>query len=234
MFDTLHAVQTHDDNGLDDETDLDETERKTHLIHCELGKIQNKLVTAWAFGISLGNTVENRTHLLKQTVCCVVRFAALLHFIPASVGDSGKKNASFPTHLLHLIRSLLTFLPWDSTHSDGHHCLGLVVDLCKRLVRLLLSSLPESYQTGHCQLSSQMLSTALLILQLFTDSLDHAYSLEQRNFWSHEEKESQSQPSHVWSSDAHCVPLLQNEMADNPKPSMRHQAQPCPRRPSSR
>ncbi|XP_029025275.1 ciliogenesis and planar polarity effector 1 [Betta splendens] len=232
MFDTLHALQTHNENALDDETDFHETERKTHVLRFELPKIQNKLLTAWALGVSLGNTVEHRTHLLKQTVHCVVRFAALLHFIPASVGDSERKYASFPTHLLHLLKGLLTFLPWDSTHSDGPHCLGLVVDLCKRLVRLLLSPPPNSYQPGHCQLSSQMLSTALLILQMAADSLDHTYSLQQRTFWSHVEKESHCQPSYVWSSDVHYVPLLQNEKVD--KSIVLLQAQPSPQRPSSR
>lgn len=236
MFDTLHALDSHTDTGLitcpDYENDFVETERKIYLLHCELGKIQSKLLTAWAFGMSLGNAVEHRTHLLKHTLCIVVQFAALLHLIPASIVHTEKKNTSVSTCLLHLLKALLTFLPWDSTHSDGPCCLGLMVDLCKRLVHLLLSPLPESYQTDHYQLSSQILSTAMFILQLFCDSLDHTYTLQQRTLWSSAEKESCSQPPQLWYSDVHHVPLLQNEKEE--KLSSLHQAQPFPQRPSSR
>lgn len=236
MFDTLHALDTHADTGLhtgpDYEKDFVETETKTYLPNCDLGKIQSKLLTAWAFGMSLGNTVEHRTRLLKQTLYYVVRLAALLHLIPTSIVHSGKKSTLVSTYLLQLLKALLTFLPWDSTHSDGPRCLGLLVDLCKRLVHLLLSPLPKSYQTGHCQLSSQSLATALFALQLVSDSLDRTYSLQQRTFWSSVEKESLSQTPQVWSSDVHYVPLLQNDKED--KPSSLHQTQPCPQRPSSR
>ncbi|XP_040012827.1 ciliogenesis and planar polarity effector 1 [Xiphias gladius] len=236
MFDTLHALDTHTDTGLvsgpDYEKDFVETERKTPLIHRELGKIQSKLLTAWAFSMSLGNAVEDRARLLKHTLYCVVRFAALLHLIPSSMVHTGKKNNSVSTSLLHLIKALLSFLPWDSTHSDGPCCLGLVVELTKRLVRLLLTPYPESYQTGHCQLSSQCLSTTLHILQLVSNSLDHTYSLQQRTVWSSAEKESLSQPLQLWPSDVHYVPLLQEEKEK--RLSLLHQAQPVPQRPSSR
>ncbi|XP_032394686.1 ciliogenesis and planar polarity effector 1 isoform X3 [Etheostoma spectabile] len=236
MFDTLHALDTQTDTGLDTnpgyDKDFVETERKTPLLHSELGKIQTKLLTAWAFGMSLGKALENRTRLLKHTLYCVVRFAALLHLIPHSEVHTGKKNTSVPTCLLQLLKALLSFLPWDSSYSDGPCCLGLVVELSKRLIRLLLTPHPESQQTGHCQLSSRSLSTVLLILELFSDSLNHTYIMQQRTVWSSAEKESLSQPQQLWPSDAHYVPLLQDEKEE--KSSFVHQARPVPQRPSSR
>lgn len=234
MFDTLHALDTQTGTGLvtwpDYEKDFVESEKKTPLLHRELGKIQSKLLTAWAFGMSLGNAVENRTRLLKHILYCVVRFAALLHLNTSSVVHTDKTDTSVSTRLLHLLRALLSFLPWDSTHSDGPRCLGLVVELSKRLIRLQLTPHPESHQTGRCQLSSHSLSTVLLILRLVSDSLDHTYSLQQRTVWSSAEKESQ--PPRLWPSDVHHVPLLQDEKEE--KSSFVHQAQPLPRRPSSR
>ncbi|KAM7368998.1 hypothetical protein PAMP_013298 [Pampus punctatissimus] len=229
MFDTLHALDTHMDTALvtspDHEKDFPETEKKTPLLHRELGKIQGKLLTAWAFSMSLGNTVENKAYLLKHTLYCVVRFAALLHLIHCSTVSTEKKNTSVSTCLLNLLKALLSFLPWDSVQSDGPRCLGLVVELSKRLVRLLLSPHPESYETGRSQLSSHSLSTALHILQLASDSLDQAYSLQQRTVWS-------SAENHHWPSDVHSVSLLQDEKKE--KTSFVYQARPLPQRPSSR
>ncbi|XP_045922847.1 ciliogenesis and planar polarity effector 1 isoform X1 [Micropterus dolomieu] len=233
MFDTLHALDTQTDTGIISSPDYDKdfvkTDKKTPLSHQDLGRIQRKLLTAWAFGMSLGNTLENRTRLLKHTLYCVVRFAALLHLIPSSSSHKGKKNTSVTACLLHLLKALLSFLPWDCTHSDGPRCLGLVVELSKLLVRLLLTPYPESHQTGHCQLSSHSLSTVLLILQLVSDSLDHTYSLQQRAVWS---SAATSQPPQLWPSDVHDVPLLQDETEE--KSTFVRQAQPVPQRPSSR
>ncbi|XP_054468861.1 ciliogenesis and planar polarity effector 1 [Anoplopoma fimbria] len=235
MFDTLHALDTQTDTGLvtipDYENDSGETERKTPVIQRKLGKIQTKLLTAWALGMSFGNAVENRTRLLKHTLYCVVRFAALLHLMPSPV-NTGRKNILVSTRLLHLLKALLSFLPWDSTHSDGPSCLGLVVELSKRLIRLQLTPRPESHQTGHCQLSSHSLSSVLSILQLVSDSLDTTYSLQQRAVWSSAEKESLSQPPQLWPTDAHYVSLLQDEKKENSH--VEHQARPVPQRPSSR
>lgn len=236
MFDTLHAQDTRTDAGLslglDNEKDLVETERKTPLLHHELGKIQSKLLTAWAFGMSLGNSVEHRARLLKHTLCCAVRFAALLHLIPGSVVHAGKKNSSVSARLLRLIKAVLSFLPWDSTHSDGPCCLGLVVEFSKRLVRLLLTPHPEFYQTGHCQLSSQNLSTTLHILRLISDSLDHTYSLHLKSVWCSAERESLSKPAQLWPSDTYCVPLLQEDKEKTQ--GLQHKSRPCPQRPPSR
>ncbi|XP_034751796.1 ciliogenesis and planar polarity effector 1 isoform X2 [Etheostoma cragini] len=236
MFDTLHALDTQTDTGLVTNPEYDkvfvETERKTPFLHSELGKVQTKLLTAWAFGMSLGKALENRTRLLKHTLYCVVRFAALLHLIPHSEVHTGTKKTSVPTCLLQLLKALLSFLPWDSSCSDGPCCLGLVVELSKRLIRLLLTPHPESQQNGHCQLSSRSLSTVLLILELFSDSLDHTYIMHQKTVWSSAEKESLSQPQKLRPSDAYYVPLLQDEKEENS--SFVHQAQPVPQRPSSR
>ncbi|XP_067339311.1 ciliogenesis and planar polarity effector 1 isoform X3 [Channa argus] len=233
MFDTLNALDTHTDKGLvtgpEDEKDF-ETDRKTSLLHCELGKIQSKLLTAWAFGMSLGNAVEHRACLLNHTLQCVVHLAALLHLIPISMVHT-EKNDTF-TNILHLLKALLTFLPWDSTPSDRPRCLGLVVELSIRLVRLLLTPRPESQSSGQCQLTSQTLSAAVFILQLVSDSLDQTYSLHQKDLWSSVENESYSQPLQLSTSDIHYVPQLQNENEERPR--LLEQAQRFPQRPSSR
>ncbi|KAM8829024.1 ciliogenesis and planar polarity effector 1 [Spinachia spinachia] len=235
MFDTLHASDTQTDNALvtspNDEKDSGETERKTPAILRELGKIQTKLLRAWAFGLSLGNAVENRTLLLRHTLHCAVRLAALLHLIPVSV-NSGGKSVPVSTRILRLLKALLSFLPWDSTHTDGPRCLGLVVELSKRLIRLLLTPPPESRHTDHCRLSSHGLSSVLLVLQLVSDSLDNTYGLQQRTVWSSVEAESPSRPPRHWPSDAHYVPLLQAE--EEEKSCFVHQARHVPQRPSSR
>ncbi|KAM3599738.1 uncharacterized protein V6R79_010631 [Siganus canaliculatus] len=227
MFDTLHALDTQTDTRLvtvpDCEKDSVGTEKKIPRLHRQLGKIQSKLLTAWAFGMSLGNSVENRRRLLKYALHCVVRFAALLQLI-----SSSKRNPS--DGLLHLLKALLSFVPWDGTHLDGPCCLGLMVDLSERLIRLLLTPLPESKETGHSQLSSTSLSTALLVLRQVSESLDHTYSLQKRTIWSSANRESQ--PQQLWSSDVHHVPLLREEKEEIS--SYLHQAQPAPQRPSSR
>ncbi|XP_008284693.1 uncharacterized protein C5orf42 [Stegastes partitus] len=225
MFDTLHALDTHTDPSPDYERDFVETDRKTPL-HRRLGKIQSRLLTAWAFGLSLGNAVEHRARLLKHTLRCVVRFAALLHLMPSSAVQTGEKS------LLHLIKALLSFLPWDSTPSEGPRCLGLMVEFSKRIVRLLLTPHPDSYQTSDCHLSSQSLSRVMFVLQLVSDSLDHTYSLQLRTVWSSAEKENPSQPPQLLPSDVYYVPLLQDEKEE--KSSFVQQASPVPQRPSSR
>ncbi|KAF7666285.1 hypothetical protein LDENG_00114050 [Lucifuga dentata] len=231
MFDTLHALDIPTATGPvpepDHGRDFAESGRKTPSLHRELGKIQGRLLTAWAFGISLGNAVEHRGCLLQHTICCVVRFAALLHLIPHTKVCSGKKKISVSACFLHLLKALFSFLPWDVTNSNGPGCLGLMVDLSKRLIRLLLTPHPES----SCQVSSHNLSTALLILQLTSDSLDHTYNLQQRAVWSSAQKESVSQPAELWPSDIYYVPLLQNEKEEKP---FVHQGCPVPQRPSSR
>lgn len=233
MFDTVHAVDTQSDAAffasLDFEKDCVGIERKTPGIHRELGKIQSKLLTAWAFAMSLGNNVENRTLLLNHNLCCVLRFAALLQLIPSSVVHAGKKKIAVRTCLLRFLRALLSFLPWDGIHAGAPHCLGLVVSFSQQLIRLLLTPKPESQQTGQCPLSSCSLSTVLLILQQVTTSLDQTYSLQQKIVWLSAGKDAQP---HSCPSDTHHVPQLQDKKEE--MSSFTHQMQSLQNQPSSR
>ncbi|XP_074546537.1 ciliogenesis and planar polarity effector 1 isoform X2 [Halichoeres trimaculatus] len=228
MFDTLHALDTHTNTRLitspDSETDFAESEIRTLSLLHELGKVQSKLLTAWAFGMSLGNAVENRPRLLKYTLHCVVRFSALLRLV-----HERKKNFSDSCCFLNLLKKLLCFLPWDSAHLDGPHCVPLMVELSRLLIRLQLMPHPDSHQTDVCQLSSHNLSSVLLILQLVSDSLDQTYGMPQRTFWSSEERESK--PLQLWSSDIHHVPVLQDRKMEH---RLTDQPRPVPQRPSSR
>lgn len=233
MFDTVHALDTQTDAAYfasqDFEKECVSTERKTPGIHRELGRIQSKLLTAWAFAMSLGNSVENRPLLLKHNLCCVLRFAALLQLIPSSVVHAGKKKIPVHAFLLRLLRALLAFLPWDGVRSDGPHCLGLLVSFSQQLIRLLLTPKPESQQTGQCPLSSCSLSTVLLILQQVSESLDHTYSLQQRVVWLSAGRDPQ--PC-LCPLDMHHVPQLQDRIEE--KSSFTAPTQPRPHQPSSR
>ncbi|KAM4720370.1 ciliogenesis and planar polarity effector 1 isoform 2-T3 [Anableps anableps] len=224
MFDTLHAVDTHSEFVVD--TDHKRPTEKKNPLFPELGKIQRKLLTAWAFAMSIGDAVEHRVHLLKHTLCSVVWFAALLHLVPPR-----EKNTPVFGRLLHLIKALLSFLSWDSTSSGGQRCLGLMVEFSERIVRLLLTPQPDVRLTGHSIVSSQSLSRIMQILHLVSDSLDCTYSLVQKTYWSSEEEFSSSQP-HLWPSDDRHVPLLQDVNED--RSGFEHQALPVPQRPSSR
>lgn len=227
MFDTLHAMETCNDPAfLVDPNYKDFVESESIPLQQELGKIQSRLLTAWAFGMSLGNAVEHRVSLMKHTLRCVIRFAALLHLLPSSMVHTGRKNHPTFACLLHLIKSILSFLPWDRTSSGELCCLGLLVEFSKCTAHLLLTPHPDSYLTGHCLVSSQSLSRIIKVLQLVTDSLDRAYSLQPS-----EEEVTLSQP-HVWPSDVYRVQLLQNENTENSIST--HQALPGPHRPSSR
>ncbi|XP_023193921.1 protein JBTS17 isoform X1 [Xiphophorus maculatus] len=224
MFDTLHAVDTHSEFGVD--SNYKRQPAKKNRLCSELGKIQRKLLTAWAFAMSVGDSVEHRVALLKHTLCCVVWFAALLHLVPPK-----EKNSPVFGRLLHLIKALLSFLYWDGSSSGGQHCLGLMVEFSERIVRLLLTPQPDVRLTGHSLVSSQSLSRIMQILRLISDSLDQTYILEQKTFWSSEEEFLSSQ-LHLRCSDVHHVPLLQDVNAD--PSAFEHQALPVPQRPSSR
>ncbi|XP_041753988.2 ciliogenesis and planar polarity effector 1 isoform X1 [Coregonus clupeaformis] len=227
MFDTLHALS-------DTLADLDpsprphpdpdassvDSERRPPALPPELRGVQGSLMTAWALGVSLGGVVEQRERLLKYTVRYAVRFAALLRLISIPCSHTGrrkKSNIPFSSHLLHLLRTLLSFLPWDAPHTGGRSCLGLVVELTQQLVGLLLSSPPDLSQTGQAssEPSSQTLSTALLLLELTSHSMDHTYSLQQK----------------CAHTDVYCVLFLQEEGGG---PGPLQQDLPLPQRPSSR
>ncbi|MED6246047.1 hypothetical protein ATANTOWER_012112, partial [Ataeniobius toweri] len=145
-------------------------------------------------------------------------------------GQTEKKNPLY-LELGKIQRKLLTAWAFAIPSSDGQHCLGLMVEFSEWIVRLLLTPQPDIHLTGHCLVSSQSLSRILQILRLVSDSLDCTYSLEQKTDWSSEEEFSSSQP-HLWPSDVHHVPLLQDVNKD--RSSFEHQALPFPQRPSSR
>lgn len=229
MFDTVHALDTQTDAAFSASQDFEKecvsAKRKSPGLHRKLWRIQSKVITVWAFAMSLGNTVESRTLLLKHNLCCILRLVALLQLIPSSVVPAGKKKISVHVRLL---RALLAFLPWDGTHSGGPHCLGLVVSFTQQLIRLLLTPKPTSRQAGQCPLSSCSLSTVLLILKQVSKALDHAYSLQRRTVWVLAGKDPQP---HLCPSDMHHVPQLQDT---KDKSSFTHQTLPLSQRPSSR
>ncbi|RVE65772.1 hypothetical protein OJAV_G00120160 [Oryzias javanicus] len=223
MFDTLHALKTHTSEiTLSRKVyDQDEEKMENNSLCRELGEIHSRLLTVWAFGLSLGDAVEHRAHLLKHLLGCVVQFAALLHLIPNS-SRNGESNPLAFTRLQHLIKALLSFLSWDSSPSDGPCCLKLVVEFSKWIVHLLLNPHPDSHLTDCCRLSSQSLSRIIFLVQTISDSLDTAYTSEQKAVWSSEE-ESPSQPQ-GWLSDEYHIPLLQDENSSQsvkPRPSIR-------------
>ena len=241
MFDTLHAlpdtlVDPHPDPNPDSESA--DSDRKAPPVMSELRRAQDSLLMAWALGLSLGGALEGRERLLRYAVHCAVRFAAVLRLTthPGAYARKKKKkkkkkkeSPSFSSLLLRLLRTLLSFLPWDGLGAGGRSCLGLVVELNQQLVSLLLSPPPGPRLIGRADggPTSQSLSTAVLMLQLVSRSLDHTYSLQQES--SHLQGAPGQPP---WPTDAHRVPLLQEEELGMPKHIQ--EALPIPQRPSSR
>ncbi|KAJ0057135.1 hypothetical protein NL108_002064, partial [Boleophthalmus pectinirostris] len=205
MFDTLHALNTHYEQFRDSDSEQGSTVGKK-ITSCDLEKMESKLLTAWAFGVSLGTFGESKSSLLKHAMKCTVRFAALLQLIPNSLMHSEND----PAYMLNFLKKLLHFTPWDRANSQGPLLVGIMVELCRNLVQLVLTPYTESYQRCNCEISSYNLSTALQIIQMFSQSLDQTFSLQQRSIWSSDGKES-SQPLELWPSDLHSVPVLQTE-----------------------
>ncbi|KAM9793985.1 ciliogenesis and planar polarity effector 1 isoform 1-T1 [Syngnathus typhle] len=220
MFDTLHALDTETELDQDPEEDLEMTVR---CLRRDLSKIQNGLLTVWALCMSLGAAVENRAHLLECTVIRVAQLAALFHLMPKSSSDSGKSGPSGFACILEFLKALFGILPWDNTHSDGSPGLAMVVELCKRLVHLLLAPPPDS-PPPQC---INRLSEAVLILQLASDALDCAYSLQKSTLWSSTEKDPRFS-----ALDVHHVPLLQEY--GEIQYDLGHPVLPLSQRPSSR
>lgn len=232
MFDTLHALdtQTNADRLTSPESERESlvSGKKTPVLHRELGRIRTKLLTAWALGMSFGAVVEERAVLLQHCLRCVGRLAAvhrLTHSLSTAKGkgSKGKRSTLFPGSVLHLLQSLLAFLPWDGAHPDVPSCLGQVVDFSTRLVRLLLTPCPSDCS---CQVSSHSLSTVLLVLQQVSECLDRTYGPQQRIAWSLDPQLPQ-----LWTSDLYHVPQLHGE---DEKSCLANQAQAVPQRPSSR
>ncbi|KAK7125268.1 hypothetical protein R3I93_020830 [Phoxinus phoxinus] len=182
MFDTLHAQAQADPESTS--SDLPE----------DLNRVHKNLLRAWALAVSLGGSMEQRERLLKYTILCIVRLVKLLR-----VSDS-KSTSTWLTHALHTLRTLLSFLPWDATHSSGTGCLGATVELTRCFVDIFV---PLS--SSGVALSSQNFSAALFVLQQASRSVDRAYSLPSRAL--HHGEDGQR----TYSSDMFSVPMLQED-----------------------
>ncbi|XP_067290218.1 ciliogenesis and planar polarity effector 1 isoform X2 [Pseudorasbora parva] len=186
MFDTLHAQA---------QTDPEPTSAG---LQEDLNGVHRSLLRAWALAVSLGGSMEQRERLLRYTILCLVRLVKLLR-----VSDStGRKSKStWLTHALHTLRTLLSFLPWDATHSAGSGCLGVTVELTRCFVDMFvpLSSLDVA-------LSSQNFNAALFVLQQASQSVDQTYSLPSRAL--HYGEDGQR----TYTSDMFSVPLLQEDI----------------------
>ncbi|XP_072309627.1 ciliogenesis and planar polarity effector 1 [Eucyclogobius newberryi] len=226
MFDTLHAMNTHYEQFLDSDSEQRSTVGKK-MAHYDLEKMESKLLTAWAFCVSLGSFIESKSFLLKHATKCTVRFAALLQLMSNSMVHS--ENEAI--YMLDFLKKLLHFTPWERANSERPQFVGIMVELCKSLVQLVLTPYTDSYLSRNCEISSHNLTTALQILQMFSRSLDQTYTLQQRSVWSSVGKES-SQPLQLWSLDIHSVPLLQAETKE--ETNLKHSTLPGLVQPSRR
>ncbi|KAF4082340.1 hypothetical protein AMELA_G00150710 [Ameiurus melas] len=156
MYDTLHAQS---------QAESEDCDRDSSALLEELSRAQRSLMTAWALGVSLVHATGQRERMLKYTVKCAVRLARLLQIADPLI-QPYRQNSVF-----EFLRSLLSFLPWDSTRSGGTSCLGVVLDLAKRFVHLFLPS-------SVC--SSQSFTAALYVLREASKILDQTYSLPQK------------------------------------------------------
>ncbi|XP_053501766.1 ciliogenesis and planar polarity effector 1 isoform X4 [Ictalurus furcatus] len=156
MFDTLHAQS---------QAESEDCDRDSSALLEELTRAQRSLMTAWALGVSLVHATDQRERMLKYTVTCAVRLARLLQIADPLI-QPYRQNSVF-----EFLRSLLSFLPWDSTRKGGTSCLGVVLDLAQRFVHLYL---PPSV----C--SSQNFIAALYVLREASKILDQTYVLPQK------------------------------------------------------
>lgn len=177
MFDTLHA----------DSEDLD---RDSSALLEELTRAQRSLLASWAIGVSFGCAVDQRARMLKYTVSCAVRLARLL-WIAGPLMQPYKQDSVF-----EFLRSLLSFLPWDSSHRGGTSCLGVVLDLARGFVNLFLPS------SLHAACSSRNFMAALFVLREASKILDQTYSLPQKAV---QQAKDKSCPSDIFS-----IPLFQD------------------------
>ncbi|KAB5543313.1 hypothetical protein PHYPO_G00077610 [Pangasianodon hypophthalmus] len=181
MFDTLHALS---------QAESEDSARDSSALVEELTRAQRSLLTTWALGVSLGGTMDQRERMLKYTVSCAVRLARLL-WIADPLIQPYKQDS-----VLEFLRSLLSFLPWDSSHKGGTNCLGIVLDLARRFVNLFLPS------SLHAVCSSQNFMAALFVLREASKIVDQTYSLPQKALW-----QTKDDPC---PSDVFSIPLLQD------------------------
>jgi hypothetical protein len=246
MFDTLHArPRPHSTGSFEGPADPQddppatwdsfsatcEKEKKTSWSMRTLGGVKVHLLTAWALGLSLGGASEEHQYLLTHTVRLVLRLAALLHYTASTTSSTGVCGSS---RVSQLFSAFLVFLSWDAFHPGGQSRLASVVELTHKLAHLLLSPLPDAWPKGRSgsQFSSQSISSALRVVRQGADSLDHAYTLQQRQVWASAPQGSgKDRPTELWSSDVYRVPLLQDLNEGGTEFS---QSLPVPQRPSSR
>ncbi|XP_067255037.1 ciliogenesis and planar polarity effector 1 isoform X2 [Chanodichthys erythropterus] len=183
MFDTLHAQAQMD------------PEPASAGLQEELNRVHRNLLRAWALAVSLGGSIEQRERLLKYTILCIVR---LIKILRVSDSTGRKSKSTWVTHALHTLRTLLSFLPWDATHTAGSSCLVVTVELTRCFVDLFV---PLS--SSDLALSSQNFNAALLVLQQASQSVDLTYSLPSRAV--HHGEDGQL----MYSSDMFSVPILQ-------------------------
>ncbi len=180
MFDTLHSqTQTPPERSSSGQQD-------------DLDGVHRSLMRAWALGVSLGGSIQQRERLLRYTVLCVARLLSLLRV---------RDRSAWVTHALHTLSTLLSFLPWDAGRTAGRGCLGIAVELTRCFVDTFL---PLS--SSDLTLSSQNFSAALVVLQRASQSVDRTYSLPPRAV--HHGKDGQL----IYSSDIFSVPLLQDDV----------------------
>ncbi|XP_026995153.2 ciliogenesis and planar polarity effector 1 isoform X2 [Tachysurus fulvidraco] len=183
MFDTLHAHS---------QAELEDSDQDSSALLEELTRAQRSLLTAWALGVSLGGTLDHRDRLLKYTISCAVRLARLLWIADPLIRPYKQDS------VLEFLRSLLSFLPWDSTHRGGPSCLGVVLDLTQNFVNLFL---PSSLQS---LCSSQNFKAALFVLREASRIVDQTYNLPQKTL--------RHAKDDTCLSDIFSIPLLKDDV----------------------
>ncbi|KAA0704314.1 Protein JBTS17 [Triplophysa tibetana] len=182
MFDTLHA-RTEDPKPT------------SSAVQEDLTRVYRNLLTVWALAVSLGGAVKQRERFLKYTITCVDRLINLLR-VSALISRKNKLNWVTRTH--HILRTLLSFLPWDTTRCGGSSCLPVAVELSRQFVEIFLPS-------SDLALSSHNFNAALLVLQEASHSVNLTYIIQSRTL--HYGKDDQV----LCSSDLFAVRLLHED-----------------------
>ncbi|KAI1905124.1 hypothetical protein AGOR_G00012710 [Albula goreensis] len=210
MFDTLHAHPAHQlDEDPENSEDTQDSEEGALSLLVELDQVQRSLLTAWALGVSMGRVLEDRGCLLRCAVHCAVRLAGLLQLFPfPGTGNEERKYNPWASKILPFLRNMFSFLPWDTTCSGTTSCLGLAVELTRQIIHMILSPPPDSVKHQYPNLFSNSLSSALLILQLASHSLDLIYCLPKRDVF-HVSDLKGEPVLHCSASDVFSVPFFQ-------------------------
>ncbi|XP_057177009.1 ciliogenesis and planar polarity effector 1 isoform X2 [Triplophysa rosa] len=203
MFDTLHAH-------------AEDPKPTSSAVQEDLTRVYRNLLTVWALAVSLRGAVEQRERLLKYTITCVVR---LINLLRVSAFISRKNQLNWVTCTLRILRTLLSFLPWDTTRRGGSSCLPVAVELSRRFVEMFLPS-------SDVALSSHNFNAALLVLREASHSVNLTYSMQSRAL--HYGKDDQV----LCSSDLFAVRLLHEDTDINTetmKPTARDRSLPSNR-----